>query len=84
MVGEGAEGLGAVVPAAQRGEVGGVGLAGWSAVVEGDVLGDVVEVGPVGGAGAAGEHARAVAQPDRCRHRGGRVVDVDRRTGAYH
>src|SRR5215217_5678984 len=68
------EGLGAVVSAAQAGEVCWTGLAGWSVGV---VRGDVVQVAAAGVAGAAGEDATAVADHHQVPHPGGRVVLVD-------
>ena len=57
-------GFGAVVPPAQAGEGVGVGLAGWSAFLDREVGGDVVLVAVLGGDGAAGEDAVAVAELD--------------------
>src|SRR3954447_15103040 len=67
--------------AAQRREIEWVGLAGWSAVGDGGVGGDVVEVAGPGVADAAGEDAVGVAQQAELSHRSGWVVLVDRGGG---
>ena len=74
-------GFGAVVGAAQGCEVAGAGLAWWSAVFDGEVGGDVVEVAGSGVAAAAGEDAVGVAEQDGLSHRVGWVVLVDRGLG---
>lgn len=78
LVGEPAEGLGAVVCATQHREVLDAGLSGWSALSEGDVGGDVVQVGPGCGDTALGEHAGLITQAYVVDHPRGRVVDIDR------
>src|SRR5690606_180009 len=67
-------GLGEVVSPAERGEVLGVGLAGWAAGVVG---GDVVEVAGPGAVVAVRELAVLVAHPHLGGHPLGWVVPVD-------
>jgi hypothetical protein len=62
VVGPAGEGFGSVVPAAEAGEVVGVGLPGWSVLLVGV---DVVLVAGAGVDGAAGEDAVCVAQDDQ-------------------
>ena len=68
------EGLGAVVSPAQAGEVVGSGLSGWTVLVVGR---DVVEVVGAGVGFAAGEDAVLVAEDDELAHPGWWVVLVD-------
>ena len=67
-------GLGVVVSAAERDEVGGSGLAGWTGRVVGD---DVVEVAASAVDLAAGEAAGRVSEDDVLAHPLGWVVAVD-------
>ena len=60
-----------------------MGLAGWSAFVDRDVGGDVVLVAVLGGDGAAGEDAVAVAELDELFHPFGWVVLVDGVTAVH-
>ena len=66
-----------MVEPAEPGEVVAVGLAGWSAVVGVEVLGDVVEV-VAAAAAAPGEDADVVAGLDLVGEAGGDLVGVDR------
>ena len=70
-------GFGAVVSPAQAGEGVGVGLAGWAAFVDREVGDGVVFVAVLGGDGATGEDAVAVAELDELFHPCGWVVLVD-------
>jgi hypothetical protein len=66
-----------MVAPAERGEVVGVGLAGWTTVVEVDVWLDVVEVAAPGSSMTAGKHADRVTEADQGRHPRWWVVPVD-------
>ena len=69
-------GLDPVMGPAQGCEVAGVGLAGWSAVVDRDVGADVVQVAGPGVTSAAGEDAARITQEDLLAHRRRRVMLV--------
>src|SRR3954447_10301701 len=64
VVGPGGEGLQPVMSSTEARECVGVGLSGWSALVERHVGDDVVEVAVAGVDAAAGEHAVLVAEDD--------------------
>src|SRR4051794_41502473 len=68
VVGPGGEGFQPVVSSAQAGEGVGVGLAGWSALLQRHVWHDVVDVAVAGVHAAAGAHAVLVAEDDLFPH----------------
>src|SRR3954449_3105113 len=78
VVGPGGEGLEPVMSSAEAGDVAGVGLAGWSALVKRYVRVDVVQVAVTGIDPAAGKHAVPVAEDDLFAHHRWRVMGVDR------
>src|SRR3954451_7831450 len=76
VVGQGGECFQPVMSSAEAGERLGVGLSGWSALVERYVGGDVVEVAVAGGDPAGGGNAVVVAEDDVFPHDGWWVVGV--------
>src|SRR4051794_9983886 len=76
VVGPGGEGLQPVMSSTEARECVGVGLSGWSALVERYVGDDVVEVAVAGVDAAAGEHAVLVAEDDLFAHHRWGVVGV--------